>query len=151
MAASSKLPPASHYSVHPSVALAEKWVNELPEKTGRSIEQWIALLRKTGPATENERRDWLKREHQLGTNAAWFIAERAEGKGGKNSEPDAYLRAAEEYVREMFANKKAALVPLYDQLLRLGFKLGERCEGVPMQDDGPFLSQTRLCADQAIH
>src|SRR5436853_1634124 len=67
------------YSVHPGLGMVEKWKNELPAKTGRSVDEWIAFVKKSGPATEKERREWLKREHKMGTNSAWWIAERAEG------------------------------------------------------------------------
>jgi hypothetical protein len=43
------------YSVHPGVAMVQKWMWELPQKTGRSLEEWIALIKKSGPATEKER------------------------------------------------------------------------------------------------
>jgi len=29
------------YSVHPGVAMVQTWMTELPEKTGRSLEEWI--------------------------------------------------------------------------------------------------------------
>src|SRR5688572_15270695 len=80
----------SHYSVHPGVAMVQKWIAELPEKTGRSLEQWIELVRCSGPAGESERRDWLKKNHAFGTNAAWWIAERTEGKGLEDGDPEAY-------------------------------------------------------------
>jgi hypothetical protein len=82
------------YSVHPGVAMVQKWMKELPEKTGRSVEEWIALVQKSGPPTENERREWLKREYKLGTNTAWWIAERADGKGDEEDTPQGYLRTA---------------------------------------------------------
>jgi hypothetical protein len=72
----------SPYTVHPGVAIVQKWIEELPGKTGRSLEEWIALTKKSGPATEKERREWLKKEHKLGSNSAAWIAERLEGKGG---------------------------------------------------------------------
>src|SRR5579884_966636 len=74
-------PPRSPYDVHPGVLVTQKWVRELAEKTGRSLEEWLRLVRDEGPAAEKERRDWLKKEHGLGTNSAWWIAERADGKG----------------------------------------------------------------------
>ena len=39
----------SPYSVHPGIAMMQKWIRELPGKTGRSLEEWIALTRKAGP------------------------------------------------------------------------------------------------------
>jgi len=70
----------SLYGVHPGVYMVQKWVAELKVKTGRSLDEWIAHVKNKGPATEKERRDWLKAEHGLGTNSAWWIAERAEAK-----------------------------------------------------------------------
>jgi hypothetical protein len=80
------------YSVHPGVAQLQKWIEELPRKTGRSLEEWIALTRESGPSTEKERRDWLKKEHKLGTNYASWLAGRAEGKNMEEDSPEAYLK-----------------------------------------------------------
>lgn len=65
----------SPYSVHPGVAQVQKWIQELSEKTGRSLEEWMALTKKGGPPTEKERREWLKKKHKLGTNSAAWIAD----------------------------------------------------------------------------
>ena len=66
----------SPYSVHPGLAMVQSVVAKMKEKTGRTLDEWIAFVKKHGPATEKERREWLKREHQLGTNyAAWIVAE----------------------------------------------------------------------------
>ena len=86
------------YSVHPGVEATQKWVAALPEKTGRTLDEWIQLVKNSGARTEKERREWLKTKHKLGTNAAWWIAERADGKGTEAGDPDAYLAAAEKYV-----------------------------------------------------
>jgi len=71
----------SLYGVHPSVAMLQKWLAELKGKTGRSMEEWLALVKKEGPKDEKSRREWLKTKHKIATNSAWWIAERAEGKG----------------------------------------------------------------------
>src|SRR5947207_344414 len=97
--------PKSVYSVHPSVTMVQSWVLSLPTKTGHSLDEWIRRVRKDGPASENERRDWLKTRHGLGTNSAWWIAERASGKSQEDDNPDAYLKAADGYVSAMFAGK----------------------------------------------
>jgi hypothetical protein len=131
----------SLYSVHPGVAMVQKWIAELPEKTGKSLEEWLELIRKSGPATEKERREWLKREHHLGTNSAWWLAERAEGKGMEDGDPETYLRAAETYVEEMFAGPKAGLRPIYDELLRLGLKHGKDVKACPCKTIVPLYRQ----------
>src|SRR5712692_4522723 len=107
------------YSVHPSLGMVEKWKNELPQKTGRSLDGWVAFVKKAGPATERERREWLKKEHKLGTNSAWWIAERAEDKGTEDGDPEAYLKAAEKYVEDQYAGPKAHLRPIYNRILEL--------------------------------
>ncbi|HLJ92369.1 MAG TPA: DUF5655 domain-containing protein [Gemmataceae bacterium] len=128
----------SIYSVHPGVAMVQDWIAQLPQKTGRSLEEWIALVQESGPATEQERREWLKKEHGLGTNSAWWIAERADGKGTDGDDPETYLKAAEQYVEAMFAGPKAGLRPIYDALLKLGFELGEDVRVCPCKTIVPL-------------
>jgi hypothetical protein len=118
--------PGSVYSVHPGVAMVQKWIKELPAKTGRSLEEWIELTKKSGPPGEKERREWLKKEYKLGTNSAWWIAERAAGKGTEEDSPETYLKAAEGWVEAMFTGPRASLRPLYDELLRLALGLGAK-------------------------
>lgn len=50
----------SLYGVHPGVAMVQKWVSELKEKTGRSLEEWIAFVKKEGPKDEKSRHCMLK-------------------------------------------------------------------------------------------
>ena len=57
----------SLYSVHPGVATMQEWVADLKDKTGRTLEDWIALVGKEGPPTEKERREWLKTKHKAPT------------------------------------------------------------------------------------
>lgn len=128
----------SIYSVHPGVVMVQKWVETLPEKTGRSLEEWIALVKKSGPKDEAARREWLKANYKLGANSAWWIAERAEGKGLEDSNPEAYLQAAEKYVEEMFSGSKSGLRPIYDQLLKIGLKIGKDVKACPCKTIVPL-------------
>jgi hypothetical protein len=118
--------------------MIQDWIAKLPEKTGKSLEQWIALVKKSGPPTEKERREWLKKEHQLGTNAAWWIAERAEGKGLEDDDPKTYLKAAKGYVEAMFEGPKAGLRPIYDELLKLGLQIGPDAKACPCKTIVPL-------------
>jgi hypothetical protein len=121
--------------------MMQKWVAELPEETGKSLEEWVALVRKSGPATEKERREWLKKEHGFGTNSAWWIAERAEGSGElgiSDHDPDGYLKEAVGYVEAMFAGPKAALRPVYDALLHLGLSIGPEAKACPCKTIVPL-------------
>ena len=114
----------TRYSVHPGVLMAMSTVERMTEKTGRSLDEWVALSNKSGPADEKERIAWLKEKHGLGTNYAGFISERSFGRGLESSDPAAYLKAAEQYVADMFAGPKEALLPIYEKLLDLAFSLG---------------------------
>ena len=121
----------SLYSVHPGVAMVRKWIETMPEKTGRSLEEWLKLIKKNGPTNETECRAWLKEEFKLGTNTAMWLAERAQGKGWEEDSPEGYLQQAEIYVEEMFAGAKASLRPIYDALLMLGLGLGRDVKASP--------------------
>ncbi|MFN7947504.1 MAG: DUF5655 domain-containing protein [Blastocatellia bacterium] len=128
----------SLYSVHPSVVMVQKWVETLPAQTGRSLDEWLQLISTSGPASEKECRDWLKSEYKLGANSAWWLAERAAGKGGEDSDPGMYLQAADVYVREMFAGSKAALRPLYDELLKLSLGMAADVKACPCKTIVPI-------------
>src|SRR5437764_925164 len=128
----------SIYGVHPGVLMTQKWIGELKQKTGRTLEEWIKCIRKEGPPTEEARRDWLKTQHQLGTNSAWWLAECSTGKGEELGDPDVYLQAAEKYVDGMFAGKKEHLRPIYDVLLKLGLSMGKDTKACPCQTIVPL-------------
>jgi hypothetical protein len=128
----------SLYSVHPGVKMVQDWIASLPEKTGRSLEQWLELVEKEGPPTEKERRVWLKEKHGLGTNSAWWVAERAAGKGTWDDDPEAYLKAAEGFVETMFAGSKGGMRPIYDALLQLGLSMGKDVKACPCQTIVPL-------------
>ncbi len=128
----------SIYGVHPGVAMTQKWVAELKDKTGRSLDEWLKLIKKSGPKDEKAQREWLKKEYGLGTNSAWWLAERANGKGSEVGDPDEYLKAAEGYVEAMFAGGKAELWPIYDALLKLGLSAGKDVKACPCQTIVPL-------------
>ena len=118
--------------------MVQKWVAELKEKTGRSLEEWVALAKKAGSKTEKERREWLRTNYQLGTNSAWWIAARAEGKDSEEDSPEKYLAAAPKYVDGQYAGKKEALRPIYEQLLELAAKLGADVKACPCKTMVPL-------------
>jgi hypothetical protein len=128
----------SIYGVHPGVAITQKWIAELKQKTGRTLEEWLRLIKKSGPKDEKARREWLKTEYGLGTNSAWWLAERADGKGTEVGDADEYLKAAEGYVEEMFSGAKAGLRPIYDALLKLGLSVGKEAKACPCQTIVPL-------------
>jgi hypothetical protein len=128
----------SVYSVHPGVLMTQKWIGELKQKTGRSLEEWLKHIKKEGPADETERRAWLKETYGLGTNTAWWLAERSVGKGAESGDPDLYLESAERDVEKMYSGGKAHLRPIYDALLKLGLKTGKEAKACPCQTIVPL-------------
>ena len=116
--------------VHPEVAYQQSIIENLPDKTGKSVEQWVRLLRKSGPEGERARRDWLKKKHGLGGTTANILAGRLVGKGAEGTDAGVYLKTAVEYVEAMYSGPKANLRP--------------------MHDDRPALSRARVRRDQAV-
>jgi hypothetical protein len=112
--------------------MEDAYIENLKKRTGRTLEEWIKLLKRSGPPSEKARREWLKSAHGMTTNYASWIAERAAGKGGVESyNPD-------ELVEEMFAGPKSTLRPIYDRLLRLGLKLGKDVKACPCKTIVPL-------------
>ena len=128
----------AHYGVHPGVAMVQKSMAELKEKTGRSLEEWISLVKKEGPKDEKSRRAWLKKKHKLGMNRAAWIAERADGKGGDLDTPETYLKAAVGYVEEQYAGPKEKLRPIFHELLKLGKSMGDDVKICPCKTIVPL-------------
>jgi hypothetical protein len=126
------------YSVHPSIAYARAIIDNLAANTGKSIDEWVALLRKSGPADIKERREWLKKEHKLGGTTAWMIADWADGQAAEDVDPDVYLKAAPGYVEQMYAGPKAALRPLHDALVTLCKSLGPDVKVCPCKTIVPL-------------
>jgi hypothetical protein len=127
------------YSVHPGIAMIQKWVSDLQEKSGRSLDQWLKFIEDEGPGTVAERRAWLKDVHKIGGNTAAWLAQRSVGESGTSDEsPEAYLKAAEIYVEQMFAGKKAGLKPIYDRLLVLGLNIAKEVKACPCQTIVPL-------------
>jgi len=126
------------YDVHPGVAMVQKWIADLKEKTGRSLEEWKEFVKKEGPKDEKSQRQWLKIQQQLGTNAAWWIAARVAGKESEEDSPEKYLAAAPHYVEKQYAGKKAILRPIYEELLKLGKSIGSDVKACPCQTMVPL-------------
>ena len=51
----------------------------LPNRTGKTLEQWARLVKTKGPKTTRERIAWLRKHHSLGGPTAAVIVAKAEG------------------------------------------------------------------------
>ena len=122
----------SLYDPHPGLGMEEAWIARMPEKTGKSLEEWVRLLQASGAATEKERREWLKTQHNVGTNYAMLIAQHSVGKNRLTDYED-----GEVLVEAMFAGKEG-LRPIYERLLRLGKSLGKDVKACPCKTIVPL-------------
>ena len=118
--------------------MGARMVAALAEKTGHSLEDWVALVVAEGPEGEKERVAWLKTEHGLGTNYAGVFAEAADGRGRERWDVEAYLAAAPGYIEAQYAGKKERLRPIFDRLLELGISLGGDVAVCPAKTMVPF-------------
>ena len=128
------------YSVHPGVSRMQKWIAELKESTGRTLDEWVSFVRTKGPADTAARRNWLQQVHRLGSNSAWEIAGRAEPGGSRlvDDDPASYLKAAVVYVEEMYAGGEAGLKPLHDRLLEIARAMGRDVRVCPCKTIVPI-------------
>ncbi len=128
---------SSLYDFHPGVAMVQKWIADLKPKTGRTLDEWISLTKKDRPKDLASRRTWLKSKHNLGTNSAWWIAERAEGKGQIYRRPICR--------QKILSPPSIRRTPASRQIPR------PRRQSLPLQNHGPALPRTRFRPDQAHH
>jgi hypothetical protein len=131
-------PPEPLYSVHPSVAYTQAIVSNMPVKTGRSLDEWVKLVKQAKLDQEKQVTAWLKEKHQLGGTTATLIAHVAVGKSTDDMTEEGYLALAPKYVEAMYAGPKAALRPLHDALLQLGRSLGPDVKVCPCQTIVPL-------------
>ncbi len=110
----------SQYRIHPAVGHCQAMVANLQKNTGRTMDDWLALLAREAPA---DPKAWLKGEHGLGGPTINLILERQAGKADFFDEA-AYLAAADGYVEAQYGGKKAHLKPLYDGLAKLAQSQG---------------------------
>ena len=127
------------YDLHPSVAYVQSILSNLEAKTGRCLEAWVALARKTVPAAGQARIAWLKAQG-LGTNQAALVARRASAKPGHafDDTPEGYLAAAPGYVNAQYSGKKAALRPLFERIVIIARGLGADVKVCPCETMVPF-------------
>lgn len=91
----------------------------LPARTGKTLAQWVALVKKAGPKERRERIAWLRKEHGLGGTTAMLIAHSAEGRKPMDDYAD-----QEGLVNALYAGKKSGLRPVHDAALDAARTLG---------------------------
>jgi len=123
----------SPYSIHPAYRMEDAYRKNLKERTGKSYEEWIRIAKRDGPEGATAKRAWLRKEHGLSSNYAWWVAQGAEGEMDVAAKYD-----PEGMVEELFSGPRAALRPIYDALLRMGLGLGEDVKACPCKTMVPL-------------
>lgn len=107
-----------------SSAEQSQWRN-LEQSSGKSQAEWLALANSKSFAKHSELVNWLKSEFAIGHGNANLIAHRAK-QVAAGGEP-----TAEDLLAAQYSGVKAALKPLYDQLISYINSLGNDIELSP--------------------
>ncbi len=95
-------------------------INNMPEKTGKSLEEWKSILKTKAFAKHSEAVNFLKKEHQVTHGFANTIVTLSKE---KNETPD-------DHVKNQYAGKEA-LLPIYKNLLSFVKNLGDDVKITP--------------------
>ena len=90
--------------------MAASMIANLEEKTGKNLEQWIAITNATKLAKHGEIVKFLKAEHGMTHGYANLVAHKA-------LQSDTWSAAGDELVSAQYAGAKAGLRPIYDHLV----------------------------------
>jgi hypothetical protein len=94
-----------------SAELEKEFIASAKETTGRSIEQWLDLVKKSGPAGNKEIREWLKHDHHLNHMQAQFVT----GMHFNNGKP-VYINEGD--LLEAQFQKSPLMRPLFESLVK---------------------------------
>lgn len=102
--------------------LRETMIANLPEKTGKPLEEWMSLLTASGLETHGEMMKLLKGEHGISHGFANLIVHMT--RGADKTAPD-------DPVSVQYSGAKAELKPIYDAILAFVLNLGSEVEIAP--------------------
>lgn len=100
----------------------ETQLANIEKKTGRSLAQLSAAIRKSGRAKHGEIRAWLTETYGLGHGDANTLAHHALNNDGARL---AAGKTVDAVLDEIYAGKKAHLRPIHEQLMRAIAKFGD--------------------------
>ena len=104
-------------------AATQTMINNLPEKTGKSLDQWLKVLAKAGLGKHGEMVKHLKSDHGVTHGFANLIAHQFRS----NSSP----APSADPVDTQYAGPKAGLRPIYDAILKQVHSFGSDVEIAP--------------------
>lgn len=101
--------------------LAQTMIDNLREKTGRSLEDWIEVIKASGAEKHGEMMKLLKGEHGVSHGFANLIAQKARGHGETGPE---------DLVTAQYSGKES-LKPIHDAIIAFVETLGPEVEIAP--------------------
>ena len=115
----------------------------LEANTGKTLEQWTAIVKKSGKSRHGEVVSWLKGDHGITHGYANLIAHSA-----FKSDATAQTAAGADLVSEMFAGDKAAMRPIFDAIMKQVRSFGSDIEEAPKKG---YLSLRRKTQFATLH
>jgi len=85
-------------------------LRNIPTKTGKTLDAWMGIIKRTGPANADNLKLWLQEKHGFGGGQAGILSNYYKN-GGKTSYGD-----AEALLEGQYTGEKAQLRPIYDKL-----------------------------------
>lgn len=99
-------------------------IANMPEKTGKSLDQWLVIVKKTKLQKHGDIVKLLKADHAIGHGFANLIAHKALSSDAGSAED-------EDLVSAQYSGAKAALKPIHDKLIKLVESFGKDIELSP--------------------
>jgi len=106
-------------------AATQSQIRNLEEKTGKTLDQWVKIVKARKLEKHGEMVAFLKSTHEMGHGNANLVVLTARGSVGAEAPAD------EDLVGTQYAGPKAALKPIYDDLMKRVAKFGADVEVSP--------------------
>jgi len=126
--------------VHPSIKHAAAILNSLPEKTGKSVDEWAKLLAEAGMTTSKSMARYLRDHYDIARPTATILFAKINNIRHE-LEAEAYLEYAPTRIDKQYTGGKAHLRPLAELLFAELDKLGADVGASPCKTFVPFYRQ----------
>ena len=103
--------------------MANAMIRNMPEKTGKTLAQWLKIVKASKLAKHGEITKFLKSEHGMTHGFANLVAHQSLGQGSGAATGD--------LVGAQYSGAKADLKPIYDRLVKAVQKFGKDVEISP--------------------
>ena len=106
--------------------MAASMVANMKDKTGKSLEEWLTVAKKTGAEKHGQIVKALKSDHGLTHGYANLVAHRL-----LKSDAETQAQSGTDLVANQYAGPKADLKPIYDAIIKAAKAFGKDVEIAP--------------------